>query len=309
MVIVVLMCSSWGFFAHKQINRQAIFSLPVNLSQFYRQHMEYIVENAVAADKRCYVDTAESPRHYIDLDALYEGEDGALSAPLPWKAATEKFSERRLLATGIIPWQIERSYRQLTFSFANKDLRGILRHSADLGHYVADAHVPLHTTQNYNGHMTNQRGIHAFWESRLPERFARDYDFFVGRAKYIGSPLDAAWHIIQESHRLVDSVLTVEKELDQSFRLDRKYAFVERNLVANRNYSEAYTVAYHDGLRGMVERRMRESIRQVASFWFSAWVDAGQPDLISLIDDAALLDTIKVSADGKRILGREEWHE
>ncbi len=32
----------------------------------------------------------------------------------------------------------------------------------------------------------------------------------------------------------------------------------------------------------MVERRMRQSIFAVASFWYTAWINAGQPDLISL---------------------------
>ncbi len=32
----------------------------------------------------------------------------------------------------------------------------------------------------------------------------------------------------------------------------------------------------------MVERRMRQSIFAVASFWYTAWVNAGQPDLTKL---------------------------
>jgi hypothetical protein len=41
---------------------------------------------------------------------------------------------------------------------------------------------------------------------------------------------------------------------------------------------------YHSMLRGMVERRMRNSIHMVGSIWYTAWVDAGQPDLRKLID-------------------------
>ena len=32
----------------------------------------------------------------------------------------------------------------------------------------------------------------------------------------------------------------------------------------------------------MVERRMRLAIISVASFWYTAWVNAGQPDLTDL---------------------------
>jgi hypothetical protein len=36
-------------------------------------------------------------------------------------------------------------------------------------------------------------------------------------------------------------------------------------------------------LQGMVERRMQQSIYAVASFWYTAWVNAGQPDLKTLL--------------------------
>jgi hypothetical protein len=35
-------------------------------------------------------------------------------------------------------------------------------------------------------------------------------------------------------------------------------------------------------LNGMVERRLAQSIFAVASFWYTAWVNAGQPDLKKL---------------------------
>ena len=49
------------------------------------------------------------------------------------------------------------------------NLEDVLRTAADLGHYLADAHVPLHTTGNYNGQRTNQTGIHALWETHNVE--------------------------------------------------------------------------------------------------------------------------------------------
>lgn len=33
----------------------------------------------------------------------------------------------------------------------------------------------------------------------------------------------------------------------------------------------------------MVQKRMRSAILAVGSYWYSAWVDAGQPDLDKLI--------------------------
>lgn len=103
-------------------------------------------------------------------------------------------------------------------AFKSKDNKRIIQLSADLGHYVADAHVPLHTTSNYNGQYTNQIGIHALWETRIPEMYMTDYDLFIGSAQYISDPVNFAWKIVRESNALVDSVLLIEKALNKSFR-------------------------------------------------------------------------------------------
>ncbi|MGV3764410.1 zinc dependent phospholipase C family protein [Parapedobacter sp.] len=305
-IITIVFLSSWGFHAHKRINRMAVFTLPTDIAGFYKNHVDYMTEHAVDADKRCYVDSAESPRHFIDADEY--GSQPFDSIPVHWTAAVEKFSERRLLARGVLPWQINRSYYALVKAFSEKDLRRILRHSSDIGHYLADAHVPLHTTSNYNGQRTNQVGIHAFWESRLPELFSEGYDFFVGRAEYVGSPVDEAWRIVQESHALVDSVLAIEAQLDDRFPTDRKYGYVSRKNLLIRTYSDDYSAAYHEALDGMVERRMRGAIQSIGNFWFSAWVDAGQPDIRHLPQEPPVTDTIPPPAVGQKLLGREEWH-
>ena len=305
-LLTMLLLSSWGFHAHKLINQMAIFTLPMDVAGFYKDYVDYITEHAIDADKRCYVDTAESPRHFIDIDRY--GAQPFDTIPVHWTAATDKFTERKLLANGVVPWQIDRSYRNLVRALGDKNLKQILRHSADIGHYLADAHVPLHTTSNYNGQFTNQVGIHAFWESRLPELFTESYDFLVGRAQYVESPLEEAWRIVRESFALVDSVLGIEAQLNEQFPSNRKYAYVERNRTLIRTYSDAYSMAYHDALSGMVERRMRSSIISIGSFWYSAWVDAGQPDIRHLNKEALVIDTLGTPDTGQKPLVREEWH-
>src|SRR5690242_16771149 len=137
---------------------------------FYKKNIRYIEESAVNPDRRRYIAPDEAPRHFIDLDNY--GDSAIFKLPRYWNQAVEKFGEDSLNAHGILPWNIQRVYLQLKDAFFIRNPDRILKLSADLGHYIADAHVPLHTTRNYNGQLTNQIGIHAFWESRLPELFS-----------------------------------------------------------------------------------------------------------------------------------------
>lgn len=187
---------------------------------------------------------------------------------------------------GILPYHLESMFFQLRKAFIDEDAQKVLRLSADYGHYIADGHVPLHTTVNYNGQLTDQVGIHAFWESRLPELFAEErYDFFVGPADYIEQPSKYFWGIITESHSLLDSVLSIEKRLSLNFPQDRQYCYDERLSRTVRIECEEYASAYHDAMGDMVEKRMQDAIRAISSVWYSAWVSAGQPDINSWADE------------------------
>jgi hypothetical protein len=275
----------WGFFAHQKINQYAVFLLPPAMMAFYKQHIQAITEHAVDPDKRRYAVATEGPRHYIDIDRY--GRYPYDSLPHDWKKAVAKYGEDTLTQNGIVPWWVQTVKARLTAAFKEKDGTQILKVSAELGHYIADAHVPLHASSNHNGQLTGQQGIHGFWESRLPELLAdKQWDFFIGKAEYLKNPGDFIWKRVLESAAAADTVLRLEKALSQSFSPDQKFAFEERNGKIIRQYSTAYTIAYNNGLKGMVERRMRQSIYAVASFWYTAWVDAGQPDLNALTHTA-----------------------
>ena len=270
----------WGFFAHRHINRLAVFILPPEMIDFYKVNIDYITEAAVNPDKRRTAVAAEGPRHYIDAD--HYGDSVWTALPKYWTDAVKKYSEDTLAAHGVLPWHIQTMCHRLRDAFLMKDPARILRISAELGHYVADAHVPLHTTSNYNGQRTGQEGIHGFWESRLPELFDSQYNFFVGKAAYIPDVQAHVWQAIATANHQVDSVLTIEKNLTAKMG-DHKYAFEERGKQLTRVYTREFSKAYHTLLAGMVERQMRAAVKMTGDLWYTAWIDAGQPDLKSLI--------------------------
>ena len=360
----------WGFFAHRRINRLAVYTLPPDLAVGFRPQADYLAEHAVDPDKRRYATEHEAVRHYIDLDhwgeypfaelprtyleaLMWRGgldvvsTDGdtthwrldtvlfdqailkseATSFDLPFadyrrfwinsvlpalygEKTVDADSLRRLdfPATvgmvypvdylsehGILPYHLLRHHRRLTEAFVVGDAERILQLAAEMGHYIGDAYVPLHTTKNYNGQLTGQLGIHAFWESRLPELFAdTDYDYFVGPADYINDPTKYYWDVVLESHALVDSVLHTEARLRQEFATDRQLCVEERLGREVRTQCREYAAAWSTAMDGMVEERFRAAVRAVGSAWYSCWVDAGQP----VLDNR--LTTIRPTSLGER---------
>jgi len=274
-------CFCWGFFGHQRINNYAVYLLPPEMMVLFKTNQAFLTEHSVDPDKRRYAIAEEAPRHYIDLDQY--GSYPFVNLPRNWDDAVSKFTEDTLNMHGIVPWWVQVMKRRLQAAFKEKNQARILKLSAELGHYIADAHVPLHASSNHNGQKTNQHGIHGFWEGRVPELLAdKEFDYLVGKAEYIKDPGKFIWDRVLESAAAADTVLKYEAELSKSFPSDQKYAFEERNGKIIRQYSAAFTIAYDRKLKGMVERRFRQSIYAVASFWYTAWVDAGQPDLKQL---------------------------
>ncbi|MEL7021063.1 MAG: hypothetical protein AAGK47_05605, partial [Bacteroidota bacterium] len=225
----------WGFFAHRRINRLAVFTLPPEMTNFYKKHIEFITEHAVDPDKRRYATKHEGPRHFIDID--HWSDDPFNVVPRQWTDALLKYADvyaidyagdttlifskdiaekvnsawllldesardvlrhdtinytvyrewfkkeivpqyyedkwtvsgqrfRQVLPDttrgqggyikeilvvdqfseyGILPYNLEQMLQKLTDAFATGDLNRVLRYSAEMGHYIGDAHVPLHT--------------------------------------------------------------------------------------------------------------------------------------------------------------------
>ena len=278
----------WGSWGHKHISRSAIFALPESMQQFYYNHIDYITESAVTPDLRRPLinDKNESPRHFIDIEDF--GKKAISSLPKTSKEAHSTYDSAFLNKTGYAPWYIQGLTEKLAGAFKKRNKSEILFLSSELAHYLADAHMPLHTSSNYDGQLTRQKGVHALWESTLPQMFGTGYDFKTAPATYITDIPAATWKIIVQSHSLVDTLLHIEKRVRNNFTKDNMYKkdSVGRTVLFYNSpvFSDEYARQFHTALDGMVERQLRSSIYDVACFWYTAWVNGGSPNLISLDD-------------------------
>jgi len=269
---------AWGFLAHRRINHLAVYTLPAPLRLFYQKHQNFVTEAAPNPDKRRSSDPTEAHKHYIDLDVKAFADDYLRQSPA-WQAAVGHYTEDTLNKYGTVPWQVRQTCTLLTQAFKDQDWQKVLYLSADLGHYAADANVPLHTTDNYDGQKTGQRGIHALWESRLPEQFYADYVFMPGKAAYQADINARMWETIWTTNKGLDSVLLYEKQVSGQIQVQEKTVVSERGNRITRTYSQEFSAAYHTALGAQVERRMSASIKLVGDLWLTAYMDAGQPTL------------------------------
>lgn len=342
-LLMAFLCLSssvdWGFYAHRKVNRYAVYTLPDPLFNFYKRHQSYVEVHAVDADKRRYAVKQEAAFHYIDLD-VYRGDSADLQTlqKARWKYSTAEIQkggvsifqkqigdtsgyyalqldtiselddwlgsmapEETLLlereATGenwqlavvdsftqhgLLPYRLERMVYSLEKAFVEKDVPAILRLSADIGHYVGDAHVPLHTTENYNGQLTNQLGIHGFWESRLPELFHNKTKFIQIRpAEYVPDYKAYIWQMINESHSEVERVFLCEKTARGEIDEDNQMCYDQRAGAFHWQPCPEYAAAFDRCMGSMVWSRWEWSINRLGSLWYTAWLNAGEPDLSS----------------------------
>ncbi|MFB9080491.1 zinc dependent phospholipase C family protein [Flavobacterium procerum] len=276
---------SWGIVGHERINKAAVMALPQHLRVFFYNHIDFITQEASVPDIRKYALNYkdENPRHYFDMENF-----GAVdSFPKNLEEAKKKYDAKFLNDNGILPWYIEDMMIKLTKAFKEKNRAEILFLAADLGHYIGDAHMPLHTSANHDGQLSDQKGIHSLWESRLPELFAKNYKLNVPEAHYYEDIHKAIWDMIHDTHSLAKPLLDIDKKLrtstpqNQVFKMDAE-GKIMKSKYNTAVFSDQYAEKLHKELNGMVESQMKKAITATASFWYTAWVNAGKPDLSDL---------------------------
>jgi hypothetical protein len=282
---------AWGSWGHQHISHAAVFALPSEMRVFFYNHIDYITTESTIPDVRKFAmtDREEYGRHFIDVEGF--GEKPFETLPKTWKEAKAKYSADTLQKLGTLPWYVQEMQVKLTTAFKERRKDAILFLAGDIAHYIADAYMPLHTSLNHDGQLTDQRGIHAFWEVHLPELFGNAYNFNTGEARYLDDPTSETWRIIRESNAQVETLLAADRKLKTQFSKEQIWELdsaknIKKNAYGQRVHTLEYAKAYHTALNGMVERQMRSAIGSIANFWYTAWVNAGKPDLAGLDSEA-----------------------
>lgn len=259
LLINVTQCMfGWGSTGHKMINKSAVIHLPSSMQQFINQQ-SFFETHSTDADTRKTKDTAmfsEQYRHYLDVDDYPNFKNLSRS----FDTLVMQYGWKRVKENGTNPWTIVWVMDSLTAQLKRGDWTAAYQSAADLGHYVADPHQPLHAAANYNGEFTGNTGIHSRYETTLINNYKDQIVITKDSVHYISDVYGFAFDFILHSNSLIDSI----------FHADN----LAKAATGGSYNSQYYTLLWQQ-LGEMTKKQFQSATVDLASLWYTAWVNAG----------------------------------
>ncbi len=252
---------SWGPTAHRLVNSWAVESLPPETRGFFEANRQFLIEHASDPDLRIPKDRTERRQHYIYLDKF--GSFPYLELPHSFKLAVERYGSGRVNRDGLLPWQIGTYSLRLTNAFRAHNWEEVKTSAVLLGHYVADAHDPLHTTQNYDGQLTGQTGLADRFEIRLVDRYYNFFIFSPDTATKIDDPTEYAFEIVLEANTWVNRIILADRRSREDLP----------------SFNEDYFDRFYSQAGATAMRELNAAAHDTGSYWYTAWLNAGRPEL------------------------------
>jgi hypothetical protein len=245
----------WGNTVHQIINRNAVIHLPSGMVTLAAQQ-SYLAAHASDADNRKSSDTAEAPKHYLDVD--WYPNYAQLTPSLP--SLINTYGWTIVKDNGILPWATVWALDSLTAQARRGDWTKAWQSAADVGHYVGDVFQPLHCTQNYDGAMSGNTGIHSRYESGMISTYKTALVVTPGQLQTVTDPYPYVFGYVLRSQQLVDSIL---------------HADTRAKAASGGSYSSAYYASLWADTDSMTIRLVQDATVVLASLWRYAWVQAG----------------------------------
>jgi hypothetical protein len=252
---------AWGANAQKIVVNKAIETLPPDIRTFFDSNRPFLVLHVTDPLEAKTKTPSEKHNHFIYLDKY--GRFPFTALPRVYKNATSKYGKSKLESTGLLPWQIGVYSAKLTEALKLGHWDEAKLDAAILADYVAEAHDPFNTTENFDGHLTSQTGVNERFGTALVERFSSFFPMRPNDASFISDPTDHAFESCLSAHSWLEPVLLA----DRNARL------------ASRSYDDEYFDRFYNLSAAILIRQLSEAASDVGSYWLTAWTNAGKPQL------------------------------
>ena len=252
---------AWGNNAQRLIISHAVDTLPYEMRPFFEANRTFLVQHVNDSLNLIDKNPNERLNHFIELDKYGKFPFEAL--PRNYKAALAKYSKSRIDSTGLLPWQIGVYSQKLTEAMKLGRWEEAKLDAAILASYVAEAHDPFNTTENFDGHLTDQNGINERFGTTLIERFSSFFPMRPNDAAFVSDPTDHAFEACLSSHSWVENILLS----DRNTHLEVK------------SYNDEYFDRFYNAVAATLIRQLSDAATDVGSYWLTAWTNAGRPGL------------------------------
>lgn len=262
-LFLVILFAGWGNVGHKIINRTTVQAFPKEMKQFvvWRDSLE---KHASDPDYRKGSDPTEGYKHYIDIDNFSDFVNKG-RIPETLDSLIAQYGSSFVESQGILPYAILNTHQNLTEAFRKKDWQLAIILASDLGHIVGDSHMPLHITANYNGQLSGQKGIHSRYESTMIGKFSSEIVFIPDTAEYIPDTRRFVFDMIYYNYQYVDSLLSADSTATK--------------VASGSTSSNTYYTNLWKETKGFTTTLFKSATEKLAMLIYTAWVDAGRPDL------------------------------
>ena len=253
---------AWGGRVHTDINNAAALNVPDEMAA-WRDYAKILGLESIRPDLWKGADDTEGPRHYLDAERY---RPLAITNLPVDRAKVRTLTGSDAAENGILPWVIMDVENRLTQAMASNDWESAAQYAAALGHYVADAHQPLHLTEHYDGSRgPNGKGIHMRWEEEMPFFFWKSDMIKAGPAEYIKDPWSAVLRQLDHAHAQYREIYTADNEA--------------RAAADDQVDSPDYYRAMWKRSEKLFASQVSDAVTDLSSLWYTAWIKAGRPTI------------------------------
>src|SRR5260370_11291841 len=215
-VLCALVCSlfpehsfAWGRSAHRLVVSKAVETLPADIRSLFDSNRAILSQHVTDPLDVIAKTPTERHNHFILLDKYGRFPFEAL--PRSYKAAVTKFGRVKLDANGLLPWQIGVYSEKLTEAMKAGKWEEAKLDAAILANYVAEAHDPFNTTDNFDRRLSDQAGVHQRFGTALIDRYSACFPMRPHHALVINDPHDPAFQACLSSHSRLEDILLADR--------------------------------------------------------------------------------------------------
>ncbi len=235
--------------------------------------------------------------HFINLEKVYTGVSR-------WTDVPAEYSQYRLDAqakgfdpedVGSAPWRVLQLYSLMVEALKmageaqdkqafEDSVNRALTMAGIMSHFVGDLANPHHTTANYDGQLTGQRGLHSYFESdvvtelpfelsaltakRVSKKWLNQYSK-PERNEILSDPQKLVWALVANSH----------SRLPELLKLDVKHSLIERSTQDKERATRKPVDKIANRYQKFTIERLSIGSAALSQLWLLAWQEAGSPDL------------------------------